>query len=130
MFAHIFTLVIKELEMLLQDRQSRLILIMPLFLQLAVFPFAATLEVKNNTLAVYNEDNGRESMELVQRFSRAEAIKFGSFLQILNANNLRGAASRTPIPVACRDTALIGPPSLCEAPPGLISNVLTCRANF
>ncbi len=82
MFSRIFTLVIKELEMLLQDRQSRLILIMPLFLQLAVFPFAATLEVKNNTLAVYNEDNGRESTELVQRFSRTEA-----FTQLLSLHS-------------------------------------------
>jgi ABC-2 type transport system permease protein len=74
MFSRILTLVIKELEALLQDRQSRMILIVPVFLQLAVFPFAATLEVKNNTLAIYNEDNGRESAELMQRFSRAQAF--------------------------------------------------------
>ncbi len=74
MLSRILTLVIKELEVLLQDRQSRFILIVPVFLQLALFPFAATLEVKNNTLAVYNEDNGRESTELIQRFSRAEAF--------------------------------------------------------
>jgi len=82
MFSRIFTLVIKELETLMQDRQSRLTLIMPLFMQLALFPFAATLEVKNNTLAVYNEDNGRESTELVQRFSRAEA-----FTQLLSLHS-------------------------------------------
>jgi ABC-2 type transport system permease protein len=74
MFSRILTLIIKELETLLRDRQSRLILIIPVFLQLALFPFAATLEVKNDTLAVYNEDSGRESIELMQRFSRAEAF--------------------------------------------------------
>src|SRR5512132_4390779 len=74
MFSRILTLVIKELEMLLQDRQSRTILIVPVFLQLALFPFAATLEVKNNTLAVYNEDSGRESTELMQRLSQARAF--------------------------------------------------------
>ena len=79
MLSRILTLVIKELETLLQDRQSRFILIVPVFLQLAVFPFAATLEVKNNTLAVYNEDNGRESTELMQRFSQARA-----FTRLLN----------------------------------------------
>jgi ABC-2 type transport system permease protein len=73
-FSRILTLIIKELEMLLQDRQSRVILIVPVLLQLALFPFAATLEVKNNTLAVYNEDSGRESTELMQRFSRARAF--------------------------------------------------------
>jgi ABC-2 type transport system permease protein len=82
MFSRIFTLVIKELETLLQDRQSRFILIVPVFLQLAVFPFAATLEVKNDTLAVYNEDNGRESTELMQRFSQAK-----TFTQLLNLHS-------------------------------------------
>jgi len=74
MISRIIALVVKELEMLLQDRQSRFILIVPVFLQLAVFPFAATLEVKNNTLAVFNEDTGRESVELIQRFSQAQAF--------------------------------------------------------
>ncbi len=79
MLWRILTLVIKELETLLQDRQSRMILIVPVLLQLAVFPFAATLEVKNNTLAVYNEDSGRESRELMQRFAQAQA-----FTRLLN----------------------------------------------
>lgn len=74
MFSRVLTLVIKELEILLQDPQSRMVLIMPVLLQLALFPFAATLEVKNNTLAVYNEDSGRESTELMQRFSQAQAF--------------------------------------------------------
>lgn len=74
MLFRILTLVVKELETLLQDRQSRMLLLVPVLLQLAVFPFAATLEVKNNTLAVYNEDSGRESVELIQRLSRAQAF--------------------------------------------------------
>lgn len=74
MIFRILTLILKELQALLRDRQSRMILIMPVFLQLALFPFAATLEVKNNTLAVFNEDNGAESTELIQRFSRAKAF--------------------------------------------------------
>lgn len=74
MFLRILTLVIKELETLLQNMQTRMILIVPVFMMLAVFPFAATLEVKNNTLAVYSEDSGREAAELIQRFSRAQAF--------------------------------------------------------
>jgi len=68
------TLVIKELQTLLRDRQGRALLIVPVLLQLAVFPFAATLEVKNNTLGVFNEDSGAESIELLQRLARAEAF--------------------------------------------------------
>ncbi|WP_333875135.1 ABC transporter permease [Methylobacter sp.] len=74
MVSRIVTLIIKELQALLRDRQSRMILIMPVLLQLALFPFAATLEVTNNTLAVFNEDNGKESIELFQRFSQAKAF--------------------------------------------------------
>lgn len=74
MFSRILTLIVKELETLLQDRQSRMILIVPVLLQLALFPFAATLEVKNNTLAIYNEDSGREATELMQRLSVAQAF--------------------------------------------------------
>ena len=89
MFSRILTLIIKELQTLLRDRQSRTILIVPVFLQLALFPFAATLEVKNNTLAVYNEDNGRESTELMQRFSQAQA--FTELLTLHSETELRRA---------------------------------------
>src|SRR5512140_1891054 len=74
MLHRILTLIIKELQALLRDRQGRLLLIMPVLLQLAIFPFAATLEVKNNALAVFNEDAGAESAELIQRFTRAQAF--------------------------------------------------------
>ena len=74
MFLRIGTLIVKELQALLQDRQSRALLIVPVVLQLAVFPFAATLEVKNNTLGIFNEDCGAESIELIQRLSRAQAF--------------------------------------------------------
>jgi len=73
-FYRIATLILKELQALLRDRQGRMLLIVPVLLQLAVFPFASTLEVKNNTLAVFNEDAGAESAELIQRLSRAQAF--------------------------------------------------------
>lgn len=74
MLHRITTLILKELETLLRDRQGRMLLIVPVLLQLAVFPFASTLEVKNNTLAVFNQDAGAESAELIQRLSRAQAF--------------------------------------------------------
>ncbi|WP_347986192.1 ABC transporter permease [Methylomonas sp. AM2-LC] len=74
MLSRITTLILKELHALLRDRQSRVILIVPVILELALFPFAATLEVNNNTLAVFNEDNGQPSFELIQRFSQAQAF--------------------------------------------------------
>jgi ABC-2 type transport system permease protein len=82
MLYRILTLIRKELQTLLRDRQGRLLLIMPVLLQLAVFPFAATLEVKNNALAILNQDTGAESVELIQRLARA-----GAFTQVLYLHN-------------------------------------------
>lgn len=74
MLYRIFTIVRKELQALLRDRQGRLLLVVPVLLQLSVFPFAATLEVTNNTLAVLNEDTGAHSAEIIQRLGRLAAF--------------------------------------------------------
>jgi ABC-2 type transport system permease protein len=89
MFWRIRTLIRKELQALLRDRQSRMILIMPVILQLSIFPFASTLEVKNNALAVYNEDAGAESVELIQRLSQAAA--FTQLVQVHSDGEMREA---------------------------------------
>ena len=74
MFFRIKTLVQKELRTLLRDPQSARLLIGVVVLQLVLFPFAATMEVKNNTLAIFNQDSGARSAELIQRISQAEAF--------------------------------------------------------
>ena len=60
--------------MLFNDPDGRRLIFLPVIMQTLLFPFAATLEVRNNTLAVFNEDHGRASYELVQRFSQAAAF--------------------------------------------------------
>jgi ABC-2 type transport system permease protein len=60
-------LIVKEMLTLFRDPKGRLVLIMPPLLQLMIFAFAATLEVKNVTLAIYNQDNGRHGYEIIQR---------------------------------------------------------------
>ncbi len=74
MLSRILTLIRKELELLIRDPQGRQILIVPVLLQLAIFPFAASLEVKNSRLAILNEDGGTASTELVQRLARTAAF--------------------------------------------------------
>ena len=74
----LLTLIWKELLMLLRDRQSRLIVIVPVVIQVAIFPFAATLEITNAAIGVYSEDNGPYSVEITQRLANA-----GSFSQVL-----------------------------------------------
>ncbi|MBA3882943.1 MAG: ABC transporter permease [Chthoniobacterales bacterium] len=75
MIHRLVSLVRKELQALLRDPQSRRLLIVPVILQLLLFPSAATLEVKNETLAIFNEDTGPHSLELMQRFAQAKAFK-------------------------------------------------------
>jgi ABC-2 type transport system permease protein len=70
----LLTLILKELQGLWSDRQSRLLLIMPVLIQVLVFPFACTLEVKNSTLAVFNQDRGAASIELVERLAGTRAF--------------------------------------------------------
>lgn len=72
--ARLLTLVRKELALLGRDPQSRRLLVLPVLLQLAVFPFAASLEVKNSRLAILDEDTGAEATELAQRLAKTAAF--------------------------------------------------------
>ena len=51
MFHRLWTLIRKELQSLLREPQTRAILILPVLIQVILFPFAATLEVTNATIA-------------------------------------------------------------------------------
>jgi len=68
-------LVVKELLAVLRDKKSRIMLVMPPLLQLTIFAFAATLEVKNVDLAVLDNDGGKAAAELTQRFTGAPYFK-------------------------------------------------------
>jgi ABC-2 type transport system permease protein len=65
---------IKETLSILRDPRSRMVVLVPPILQLLIFAFAATLEVGNVDIAVYNQDAGRWSHELVQRLDSADFI--------------------------------------------------------
>lgn len=70
----IHSLVLKEFQSLLSTKSGKLLLVVPVIMQTALFPFAATLEVKNASLAVFNEDQGRVSVEMMQRFAASGAF--------------------------------------------------------
>ncbi len=74
MLGRLFTLIQKELLLAFRDPQSRRLLILPVLLQLLLFPFAATLEVRNATLAILDNDRGAEAQELVKRLAAARAF--------------------------------------------------------
>ncbi|OCG11247.1 hypothetical protein A9G09_00580 [Gilliamella sp. wkB292] len=68
------TLIKKELALLWQDKQTRLILVMPVLLQIFIFPFAATLDVTNATIAVYRPTIDEPSTELINRFAHSSSF--------------------------------------------------------
>jgi ABC-2 type transport system permease protein len=68
MFERIRRLVVKEFLALFRDPASRMVIIMPPLVQLLIFSFGATLEVRNASLGIYNEDEGILGRELVARF--------------------------------------------------------------
>ena len=63
----IVALAIKELLAILRDKKSRIVLIGPPIAQLLVFGYAATFDLNNIPVAVYNEDRSAPSRELVAR---------------------------------------------------------------
>ena len=76
----IWALVVKELLTLFRDKRVRIILVAPPLLQLFVFSFAVTLEVKNVSLAVCNQDMGRHGSEIVQRLCASPTFSRISFV--------------------------------------------------
>ena len=74
MLGRIFALVTKEFLALLKDKRSRLVLIVPPLIQLMVFGYAATFDLKNVPFAVYNEDRGFASRELLAAFDGSSSF--------------------------------------------------------
>lgn len=68
-------LIVKELLAVLRDPRSRMILIGPPIVQLLVFAYAATLEVKNVDVLVLNQDAGQWGQELVHRIDGAPTFR-------------------------------------------------------
>ena len=68
MWRRILALTIKEFLALLKDKKSRVVVIVPPLIQLLVFGYAATFDLKNVPYAVYNEDAGAASQDLISLF--------------------------------------------------------------
>lgn len=78
-------LVVKELLAILRDPRGRLILIGPPVIQLVVFSYAATLEVKNVDVLVLNRDAGKWSQELLHRIDGSPSFRSIRHVQSLAA---------------------------------------------
>lgn len=76
----LLALIIKELLAILRDRRSRMVLIVPPLMQMVIFSFAATLEVKNVSLGILDDDRGQASKELAQRFHGSQTFRHITYL--------------------------------------------------
>src|SRR5690606_31134185 len=68
-------LIVKELLAVLRDPRGRAILIGPPIIQLLVFSYAATLEVRNIDIIVLNQDSGHWGIELVERIKASPSFR-------------------------------------------------------
>lgn len=93
-------LIIKELRAVLGDKQSLRLLTMPVILQLLVFPFAATLEVKNNSIAIFDQDRGPTSSEMIHRLSETPA--FTKVVQVHSEDEARDLVNRQSVLLVLR----------------------------
>jgi ABC-2 type transport system permease protein len=85
----VFALAIKELLALLRDAASRAVLIGPPIIQLLVFGYAATFELKHVPFVVYNQDQGQLSREFIARF--AGSPTFDLLRVVYDQNDLKQA---------------------------------------
>jgi len=67
MWLRIVTLIRKEVLAVLRDPRNRMALILPPILQLFLFSFTGTLEVKHVALGIWNQDYGQVSNEVIER---------------------------------------------------------------
>jgi len=80
MLRRIRALMIKEFLALLKDRRSRTVVFVPPILQLLVFGYAATFDLNRIPFAVYNEDPGQASRDLVARFAGSRNFRQAAVL--------------------------------------------------
>jgi ABC-2 type transport system permease protein len=74
MLRRLYFLIVKELITIWSDKKSRFVLIGPILIQLVVFSYAITLEVKNVSIGILDKDGGGAAHELVQRFKGSKTF--------------------------------------------------------
>lgn len=74
-WTRLYALIVKELLAVLRDPKGRAILIGPPIVQLLVFSYAATLEVRNVDVMILNRDSGHWGQELIERIDGSPTFR-------------------------------------------------------
>jgi ABC-2 type transport system permease protein len=69
MLARMKQMMIKEVIQVLRDKRTRFILIVPPIVQMLVFGYAATFEIRHVATVVVDYDHSQESRDLISRFT-------------------------------------------------------------
>ena len=81
MWNRLKALIVKETLTTLRDPRNRVALIVPPLLQLLIFSFTGTQDVKDIRLAILNQDYGQPATELMQRLAAAPNFSKVYFVQ-------------------------------------------------
>ena len=68
MWGRIRQMLIKEFIQVVRDKRTRFVLIGPPIIQMLIFGYAATYEIRNVSTVVLDQDHSQESRELISRF--------------------------------------------------------------
>lgn len=88
-FARLSAIIVKELWAVFRDPRARITLIAPPLLQLVLFGFAATLEVRNFDVGVLDRDSGIWSHEIVSRVAGSPNV--GRMVPLASPDDMREA---------------------------------------
>ncbi|MDO8431897.1 MAG: ABC transporter permease [Candidatus Binatus sp.] len=80
MIERLHQILIKEFIHLFRDRRARFALIIPPLLQMLIFGYAATYEVKHVSTAVLDLDRSQESREFLERFTSSNRFRIRAVL--------------------------------------------------
>jgi ABC-2 type transport system permease protein len=78
-FERIRQMIKKEFIQTLRDPHTRWLLFGPALIQMVVFGYAATMEIKHVSLAVLDQDNTQESRELISHFSASRYFHIAKY---------------------------------------------------
>lgn len=85
----LYAMIVKEMWAVLRDPKSRIVLFVPPLMQLFIFSFATTLDVKNVDVAIYDRSSGAHSTEIVSRI--AGSPNFREIVPLRSPRELRDA---------------------------------------
>lgn len=71
----VWALIIKEFQIILSDPRNRAMILMPPVLLLAIYAFAATFEVNNISLLIYDKDDSQISRALTDKLANTPYVK-------------------------------------------------------